>query len=64
MISREVLNAQRELYVKGREQALASFGGALECIDNLLRLLDEADAAHPTENSNAATDAAEEHTNA
>ena len=60
MISREVLNAQRELYVKGREQALASFGGALECIDNLLRLLDEADAAQETLNSNAATEAAKE----
>jgi len=54
MITREVLKAQRELYVKGREQALASLGGALECIDNLLRLCDEYDAAQDKTHSDAA----------
>ena len=60
MISREVLKAQRELYVKGREQALAQFAGALECIDNLLALLDEADAAREIPTNDAATEAAKE----
>jgi len=63
VITREVLNAQRELYVKGREQAITSisaFNGAIECIDNLLALLDQADAAQETLNSNAATEAAKE----
>ena len=63
MISREVLNAQRGLYVQGRERAAASvvaFDGAIECIDTLLGLLDQADAAHQTDNSNAATEAAKE----
>jgi len=63
MISREVLNAQRDLYVKGREQAVASvsaFNGAIECIDNLLGLLDQADAAKEKQNTDAAQGAAKE----
>ena len=49
MINRAILDAQRGQYVKGREQAVASvsaFNGAIECIDNLLKLLDEYEAAH------------------
>jgi len=67
VISRAVLNAQREQYVKGREQAVASvsaFNGAIEAIDNLLGLCDEYDAAQANRQDNAATVAAEEHTNA
>jgi len=60
MISREVLKAQRDLYVKGREQTLAHFAGALECIDNLLKLYDEADAARAITTNDAAIDAAKE----
>jgi len=60
MINRDVLNAQRDLYVQGREKAIASisaFNGAIECLDNLLSLLDQADAAKQTEQ---AADAAKE----
>ena len=67
MITREVLNAQRELYIKGREKAataVAAFGGAIECVDNLLVLLDQADAAQPTEDFSAVMMTAEENTNA
>ena len=57
MISRDVLKAQRELYVKGREQAVASisaFNGAIEALDDLLRLCDEYDAAQDKTHSDAA----------
>ena len=63
MISREVLNAQRGLYVQGRERAAASvvaFDGAIECIDTLLGLLDQADAARESTTNDAALDAAKE----
>ena len=63
MISREVLNAQRGLYVQGRERAAASvvaFDGAIECIDTLLGLLDGADAARESTTNDAATEAAKE----
>ena len=63
MISREVLNAQRGQYIKGREQAVASisaFNGAIECIDNLLDLLDQADAARESTTNDAAQGAAKE----
>ncbi len=51
MITRPILEAQREQYVKGKEQAIAkanAFNGAIEVIDNLLTICaqeEEAQAA-------------------
>lgn len=48
MITRAVLEAQRGLYEKGREEAraqISAFNGAIECIDNLLRLEDQYEQA-------------------
>jgi len=58
MITRPILEAQRELYVKGKDQALAkvneaaasvnAFNGAIEAIDNMLNICaqkEEAQAA-------------------
>jgi len=58
-INRAVLEAQKELYMKGREGAVASvsaFNGAIEAIDNLLALLAQAEEAAKKEEE---TEAAE-----
>ena len=51
MITREILNAQLELYKKGKQQALAAlekakadfsaFNGAIEACENLLKIEEE-----------------------
>jgi len=48
VITREILQAQRDLYLQGREKAIAqvnAFNGGIECIDNLLRILDSLENA-------------------
>lgn len=48
MIDRAILEAQRGMYVAGREQAIAQvngFNGGIDAIDNLLRILDQRDEA-------------------
>jgi hypothetical protein len=65
MITREVLEAQRGQYVKGREQAVANvsvFNGAIEAMDQLLALVTEIEAAQAKVDNDAAIDAAEENT--
>ena len=62
MITRAVLEAKRELYIRERERISAeifAFNGAIGAIDDLLQLLDATDATSQPEHD-AATDAAKE----
>jgi hypothetical protein len=46
MISRPILEEKKKLYEQGREQAvqnISALNGAIECIDDLLRILDSFD---------------------
>ena len=48
MISSSILEAQKELYEKGRQEAMANvnaFSGAIEAIDSLLAMCDQYDEA-------------------
>lgn len=48
MITREILETQRSLYVKGRDEARASisaFNGAVEAMDSLLAIQTDLEAA-------------------
>lgn len=52
MITRPILEAQKELYEKGRAEALANFNafnGAIEAIDNLLDILTQKEEAQAKE---------------
>ena len=65
MITRAVLNAKRESYIQERERISAEahvFNGAIGAIDDLLTIMDKADAAREDANIDAATDAAKENT--
>ncbi|MEE9401245.1 MAG: hypothetical protein V3V32_04420 [Dehalococcoidia bacterium] len=62
MINRTILEARRDIYVKGRAQAqqlvseklaqIASITGAIECLDDLLRLLDQLEPTQQEEDIN------------
>ena len=48
MITRPILEAQKELYERGRLETIANlnaFDGALKCIDDLLNILDQKEEA-------------------
>jgi len=60
MITRAILEAQRSLYVKGREEAIASisaFNGAIECIDNLLELVKQVEDHEAIQSAKAEAEA-------
>lgn len=48
MIDRAVLNEQKKLYERGKQEAIANvqaLGGAIECIDSLLEILKQQEEA-------------------
>jgi hypothetical protein len=48
MLTRPILEAQRETYVRGKEKALSqasAFSGAIEALDNLLAVLAQEETA-------------------
>lgn len=66
MITRPILEAQKELYVKGKADALAkvneaaasvnAFNGAIEAIDNLLNICAQKEEAQAAAETPAATE--------
>jgi len=61
-MNKEILKAQLDLYIKGKQQALEAFekakadlnafSGAIEACENLIRIEEELIAAQPKESEN------------
>ena len=68
MITKEILKAQLDLYMKGRQQTMAAlekakadvnaFNGAIETCENFIRIEDELTAEKVRESDKAAEEAA------